>query len=200
MCSVWAERRQPSKALAPQQPSARCRTRRNLVFAPRAIANSLQMVSVAVLVQGGGRKGDLDADSEMIVCRPVIQVADKAPLTPWRRRSGSVVNPGEPAAACVPWGCWGPDPLGAGAARPEHRSELPEGLAQVLGSPCNPGLEPGALRESCSSQHPRCPLTLATATHEACKRESTQGQQHTPPCSWERPARERSTLRAAPLT
>lgn len=54
------------------------------MFAPRAIANSLQMVLVAVSVGRGGRKGeelDLDTDSEMIVCRPVIQVADKAPLT-----------------------------------------------------------------------------------------------------------------------
>lgn len=74
---------------------------------PRAIANSLQMVSVAVPGPGGGRAGEelgLDAASEMIVCRPVIQVADKAPLTLWRTRSGSVVNPGELAAAGVPWG------------------------------------------------------------------------------------------------
>lgn len=110
------------------------------MFAPRAIANSLQMVSVAVSVGGGGRKGeelDLDAASEMIVCRPVIQVADKAPLTLRRRQSSSVVNPGEPAAACVPQGCRELDPPDAGAAWPGHRSELPKGLARVLGSPCN---------------------------------------------------------------
>lgn len=50
----------------------------------------------------GGRKGEelaSDADSEMIVCRPVIQVADKAPLTLLRARSGSVVGTGKAAAA-----------------------------------------------------------------------------------------------------
>lgn len=83
----------------------------HLLFVPRAIANSLQMVSVAVPGPEGGRAGEelgLDAASEVIVCRPVIQVADKAPLTLRRTRSGSVVNPGEPAAAGVTrgWTCW----------------------------------------------------------------------------------------------
>lgn len=127
-----------------------CRTRRNLVFAPRAIANSLQMVSVAVSARGGGRKGeelDLDAASELIVCRPVIQVADKAPLTPRRRQSSSVVNPGEPAPACVPRGRPELDLPGARAGWPGHGSELPEGLARVLGSPCNLAAGKGSRRQ-----------------------------------------------------
>lgn len=84
----------------------------------------------------------MDADSQMIVCRPVIQVADKAPLTLWRRRSGSV-NPACRGAARA-----GP----ARAARPQHRPELPEGLGA-----------PGGVSRLLGALHPRRPWILATA-------------------------------------
>lgn len=62
----------------------------------------------------------MDTASVLIVCRPVIQVADKAPLTLWRRGSGSVVNPGEPGAS----GLLRAEGARAETSRPGHGSEL----------------------------------------------------------------------------
>lgn len=84
----------------------------------------------------------MDAASEMIVCRPVIQVADKAPLTPRRRQSSSVVNPGEPAPACVPQGRPELDLPDAGAGWPGWLGAA-RGAGPGFGQPLQPGRREG---------------------------------------------------------
>lgn len=80
----------------------------------------------------------MDAGSTVIVCRPVVQVADKAPLMLLPAQSGSAAHPGKAAAAqCgarpVLWG---------------NAAEL--GQCGVGGHREPPQSESGALHEGCS--------------------------------------------------